>query len=100
MSFATTGAARVRSMKCCVAFDASSGAIVHVHRVITLEGAEETPEREIEETALRYAREVDAQAGELRVLHVDPQSMKAGVHYVVDPAKRALVATERRAARA
>src|SRR5262249_55516551 len=39
VNFITTGKAQVRSVKCCVLFDPKDGAILHMHRVVTMEGA-------------------------------------------------------------
>lgn len=95
MTFQSTGRAQVRSEKCCVLFDPSDGAIRHVHRVVTMEGADETPEQIIEKRTLQLAKELGVEVAQLQLLHVDPRSIEPGQQYVVDPAKRCLMAVER-----
>ena len=57
MKFTSTGKASVRSDAVCILFDPIDGAIRYVHRVVTLDGAEETPTPAIEKRALQLAEE-------------------------------------------
>ena len=90
MKFETTGRARVQSVRCCVLFDRSNGTIRHVHRVVTMEGAEETPQGEIERRALRFAKDLGVVVSRIAPLHVDPDIFEAGKRYMVDPRTRRL----------
>jgi len=95
MTFLSTGGTQVRSVKCCVLFDPSDGAIHHVHRVVTMEGADETPEQLIEKRTLQLAKELGVEVAQLQLLHVDAHSIEPNQQYVVDLSKRCLVAVER-----
>src|SRR4051794_2603623 len=44
----------VTSIKGCVVFDTATGAIQHVHQVVTIEGAEETTDEEVARRALGF----------------------------------------------
>jgi hypothetical protein len=95
MRFLSTGRSQVRSVKCCVLFDPSDGAIHHVHRVVTMEGADETPEHLIEQRTLQLAKELGLEVTGLQLLHVDPHSLEPNKQYQVDLSRRCLVAVER-----
>lgn len=95
MEFLSTGRTQVRSVKCCVLFDPSDGAIHHVHRVVTIEGADDTPEQLIEQRTLQLAKELGLEVARLQLLHVDPHSIEPNKQYAVDPSRRCLVAVER-----
>jgi hypothetical protein len=94
MGFATTGKTRIRSDKCCVLFDPASGTIRHVHRVVTMEGADVTPERDVERRARTLAKDLGTDAANLKALLVDSESIKPGKPYAVDPKKRTLVSLQ------
>lgn len=95
MTFQTTGRTRVRSIKCCVLFDPADGTIRHTHRIVTMEGADETPEPMIEERTRLLAREFGIEVDRLQLLHVDSQGIESNKHYKVDPRNRRLVAVDR-----
>jgi hypothetical protein len=80
---------RVHSIRSFAAFDAN-GKIVHVHTVVTMEGAEETPLAEIEQRALDLAAERGFDRSELATLQLDPAKIEPDVRYRVDPRKRVL----------
>lgn len=94
MNFQTTGNTKIRSLKCCVLFDPADGVIHHVHRVVTMEGAQETSESELEARTLHLAKRKGLDTGRLQVLHVDPAVLARG-HHRVDPATRTLVPPEK-----
>jgi hypothetical protein len=94
----------VESVKGCVVFDSASGAIQHIHQVVTIEGAEETPDDEVTRRALSLARErlegetalpgeqaVRAVEGELEVLQFDPSQLDFTRPHRVDLQTRSLV---------
>ena len=92
MNFVSTRKEQIQSVKCCVLFNPKDGSIQHVHRVVTLVGAEETPDAVIERRTLQLAREMGLQATEAQLLHVDEKTIQTDRHYVVDVQKRVLVA--------
>lgn len=106
---AGTAGAAVHSVKACVVFDAATGAVHHVHRVVTMEGAQETPDDEMKRDALRYAADrlksgvalpgrrtaSPARHPELEALHVDPEKVDLNRPHRVDPRTRTLIPIER-----
>jgi hypothetical protein len=91
MNFLSTGRSRVRSIKCCVLFDPSDGAIRHAHRVITMEGVDETPAQRIEERTSQLARRLGVDVAGLQLLHVDAATIEPNQRYIVDVGRRCLV---------
>lgn len=94
MTFVTTGRSQVRSVKCCILFNPKDGAILHTHRVVTMEGAAETPDHLVEERTRKLAKGFGLDVSSLELLHVDATLIQPGVKYTVDPGKR-LIAGER-----
>jgi hypothetical protein len=94
VTFTTTGKSKVRSVQCCVLFDPRNGAILHTHRVVTMEGAAETPDHLVEERTRQLAKGLGLDVASLELLHVDAADMQPGVRYTVDPRKRCLIAGE------
>jgi len=75
-----------------VAHDPHTGAIVHMHYVVTMKGGTHPDQQTIERDALEQLSE--AQPGLARhvtLLHVDPKSIKPRTRYKVDVQKRLLV---------
>ena len=95
MNFNTTGRSYPRSVQCCVLFDPKDGKILHTHRVVTMDGAAETPAHLVEERARHLAKGLGLDVAYLELLHVDPREMQPGVSYRVDRGKRCLEAVER-----
>jgi hypothetical protein len=91
MNFASTGDSRVQSLRCCVLFDPADGTIHHMHQVVTIAGAAETPEAMIEQRARQLAKELGVDTTTLQALHVDPAALRRGVRYAVGTANRCLV---------
>jgi len=91
MQFKTTGTAKVRSIKCCVLFDRETGAIQHVHRVVTMEGVAEKTDAEIEARALKLAKDHGIKTKKVQVAHVDAQAFATRARYKVDTKTRALM---------
>jgi hypothetical protein len=96
----------VRSVQACVVFDSVTGEILHVHQVITMEGAEETSDDEVTRRALSLAREqlesgtalpgeqtIRTVEGELETLKVDPLQLRVAEPHRVDVRTRSLVPT-------
>jgi hypothetical protein len=96
MRFLSTGRTQVRSIKYCVLFDPSDGAIRHTHRVVTLDGADETPKEQIEKRTLKFARELGLEVKKLQVLHINANDIEPGKQYAVNPATRCLVEVDKR----
>jgi hypothetical protein len=88
MPFRTTGGHQIHSDRCCVLFHPKSGAIRHVHRVITYAGAEETPAAEMERIARGMVREA---GGDVHSLIVESQEFAESGSYKVDPRARRIL---------
>jgi hypothetical protein len=68
----------------CAVYDAKTGRIEHVHRVITLKGGK-TPERtEIEARAIEMATRNGRAASQLKTLLVSADKLHEGARYKVD----------------
>ena len=91
MRFLSTGRTQIRSIMYCVLFDPSDGAIRHTHRVVTLDGADETPKEQIEKRTLELAKELGLEIKKLQVLHIKANDIEPGKQYAVNPATRCLV---------
>lgn len=87
----TTGKHQVHSVKCCVVYDPVDGTIYHVHQVVTLTGAEETPDDRMEERALALASERGIDTSRLKVLHIAPEQLKPYTFHSIDPQTLSLV---------
>ncbi len=81
----STGTDRIQSVKTYAVYDGADGAIVHAHSVVTVEGAEETSDEEVQQRALELASMHVADVGSLRTLRVDHTQLVKGVRYRVDP---------------
>lgn len=90
MNFSTTGSQNVKSVGSCVLFDPKTGAIHHVHHVVTMEGAAETSEAELEKETVGAARRLGLGTARLRVLHVAQDAFAERAHYSVDLRNRTL----------
>jgi hypothetical protein len=97
MQFTSTGRSRISSVKLCALFDPADGGIRYTHRVITMEGADETPNKVIEATARELASEAGVEVGRLKALHAEPDITGPATSYIVDMRKKCLVAVERSA---
>jgi len=92
MNYASTDKYQVRSVKCCVVYDSRDGTIRHVHRIITVEGADETPEARVEERTLELAADLGIDRATVRTLRIDESALEAGVRYAVDISRASLIA--------
>lgn len=90
MKFSSTGSQNVKSVSCCLLFDPQGGQIHHVHRVVTMEGAPDTSQAEVEAQTLRVAKNLGLDVKRLQVLHVGANEFSERARYSVDPAKRTL----------
>ena len=82
----------VRSKKACVVYDAETGRMHHLHRVVTFEGGREPSDDEIAAAALRAFQELHAdRRGAFETLHVDHAAVEPGVKYRIDVHKKKLV---------
>src|SRR5678815_4232372 len=95
MRFLSTGRTQVRSIKCCILFDPSDGAICHTHRVVTLDGADETPKEQIEKRTLKLAKELGLEVKKLQVLHINANDIEPGKQYAVNPTTHRLVEVDK-----
>jgi hypothetical protein len=90
MNFQSAGTAKVKSIRCCVLFDPKDGSIRHVNRVITMEGAVTTSEKEMEQRTLRLAASLGLETKRLQTLHVNHEAFIPGRHYKVLTKTRSL----------
>jgi hypothetical protein len=90
MSLETIGNIEVASDQACVVYDAKTGRIQHVHRVITLRGGDEPKRSEIETRAIDAARKSSPKL-QLKTLVVPSEQLYPGATHKVDPKKRSLV---------
>jgi len=90
MNFQSGGNAKVKSIRCCVLFDPRNGEIRHVNRVITIEGAAETSEKEMAERTLRLADSLGLETKRLQLIHVNHEALVQGHRYKVHTKTRKL----------
>ena len=90
MSFQAGGNAKVQSIRGCVLFDPKDGSIRHINRVITLEGAVATSEKDMETRTLRLAASLGLESASLQLLHVNHEAFIPGRHYKVHTKTRSL----------
>lgn len=94
----TKGMLPVVSEKLYVAYHRKTGRVVHIHRVLTLEGGQARPEADVHawllENALRLHK--DMKRDQLSVTAVDPKSFRPHASHKVDLKTLKLVATPRR----
>jgi len=100
MSFVSTGKHKIIAENCCIVFDPSSGEIVHVYRIRTIEGAEVRSQEAIAERALELAKKHGATADTLDFIHVDPTVLTERGRFKVHTRSRTLVAAESQPKRA
>ena len=81
---------RVVDVKTVVVYRAQDGHILHLHEVVTLEGAKPPAPDDVEKTALAHAADRGQRTG-VATLHVAPIAFKPETGYRVDPAARKLV---------
>jgi hypothetical protein len=89
------GTSRIHSEKTSVLYDKDSGRIHHVHHTVTLEGGQESSEKEIETQMLEVMRNRGKGTQNLHVIHVGRDAMKPDHLYRVDPKSRSLVVTKK-----
>jgi len=77
-----------------VLFDPKDGKIAHTHRVLTMEGAAETPDHLVEERARYLAKGLGLDVSSLELIHVDAKEMRPGVIYRVDRQGGCLIPAE------
>lgn len=95
MEFTNTDKGQIRSEIACLLYDPDNGSILHVHRVVTIKGAEEWPAAAIEERARKLAKGFGLEAERLKSLIVDGKKLASDKDYRVDPKKQRLVASKR-----
>ena len=99
-NFQSTGTANaVKSIRCCVLFDPKNGSIRHVNRVITMEGAVTTSEKEMEQRTVRLAASLGLEPTGLQTMHVNHEAFIVGRHYKVDTRTRSLTEIPKKGSR-
>jgi hypothetical protein len=79
----------VESENACVVYEAITGRVVHLHRVITLRGGKAPSANEMEARALELAGQ--RSGASVKVLHLEAESVQSGRAYKVDLKKLKLV---------
>jgi hypothetical protein len=79
------------SESACVLYDPASGEIVHVHRVMTLQGGSHPSAEQVEARARLLAERSGARKQGLEALLVDPARLQPGTRYLVDVVARSLL---------
>ena len=96
MQFASATGTKIGHSACCIVFDAANGKIVHVHRVVTMEGSHHHSDQTIAERALALAKKHGAKAAALDTIMVETTMLKSRERFAVDLKSRELVAAKRR----
>lgn len=91
----STGQSHVRTIQSYVVFDRSDGKIVHIHDVITLEGAESQSDAEVERRALELVAERGIDTSGLGTMAIGSEAIKPGTRYKVDVQSSTLVELRR-----
>jgi hypothetical protein len=85
----STSAVPIIEDKLALVYD-NSGAILHIHRVTTLQGGKKRSDEEIARAALEHAKRSQYKISGAEVLLVEAHEMKPGHTHRVDVAARAL----------
>jgi hypothetical protein len=96
MSLQSIGTAPVESSRACVVYDADTGLIHHIHRVVTLAGGREPTEQENENHAMALLEAKGRKTRALRALHVAGNAIDPHRRYAVEPKTQKLIVTEER----
>jgi hypothetical protein len=91
MNTMVTGNFEVQSDRACVVYDAKTGRILHVHRVITLRGGEDPSGPQIEARALELMRTDKKKTPRVKTLLVDSKNFRSGTVPRVNVKTRSLV---------
>ena len=75
----------------CAVYDAKTGRIHHVHRVITLKGGPHPGRKEIESRALEYAKREGNTTLDLKTVHLSPDQLHPGATHKINPKTGLLV---------
>ena len=78
-----------------VLYEPSTGRIVHMHNVVTVNGGMHPDKNTVEKEALEQLSQTQPSFKEkVALLHVDPSSLKPRTLYKVDTARHVLIETE------
>jgi hypothetical protein len=78
------GEIEIESDQACVVYDAKTGRIEHLHRVITLRGGTNPERSEIETRTMELAGQNGKKTSRLRTLIVSPEQFRPGREHKVD----------------
>jgi hypothetical protein len=78
------GDLETESDQACVVYDAKTGRIEHLHRVITLKGGTNPERSEIEARAMELAGQKEKKTSSLKTLIVSPEKFRPGREHKVD----------------
>jgi hypothetical protein len=78
------GDVEIESDQVCAVYDAKSGRIEHLHRVITVKGGTNPKRSEIEARAMELARQKGKKTLHLKTVLVSPEQFRPGRVHTVD----------------
>ena len=78
------GDVELESDQACAVYDANTGRIEHVHRVVTLKGGTNPEPGEIEARAMEFAAQNAKKTSQLKTLLVSPEQLHPGTAHKVD----------------
>jgi hypothetical protein len=82
----------VHSKRACVVYDAKTGHMRHIHRVVTFAGGREPSNDEVAADALQAFDALrSGRDGVFHTLHIDHDAVEPGKKYRVDIHKKALI---------
>jgi len=79
-----TGDVELESDQACIVYDANTGRIQHLHRVITLKGGTKPEPSEIEARAMEFAAQKGKKTSQLKTLLVSSEQLHLGTAHKVD----------------
>jgi len=89
---ATIGTLEIERESAVFVYDPQTGQVVHRHQVVTVKGGQHPDQETIEADAMgQLSQAQPTVTRKLAFLHVDPRTLKSGVLYKVDIAKKVLV---------
>jgi len=78
------GDIEIESDQACAVYDANTGRVEHLHRVITLKGGTKPERSKIEARAMEFATENAKKTSQLKTLLVSPEQLHLGTAHKVD----------------
>ena len=90
------GDVEIESDQACAVYDARTGQIEHLHRVITLKGGTSPERSEIEARAMELAAGKGKKTSHLKTLLVSPEQFHPGMIHKVDLRTGSIISKQRK----